>query len=553
MKKGFIKLFGILAVLCLTIVALPLSVVGAVGVEIDPDEAEVGDEITVAGSGFDLGDQLVVIMAASDTEIVVGDDINDDVTTFDILTSNTITSSFGSFNWDVTIPDELKDGTDDITITQGGTYYIVLIYLENPNIIAVAEITLTGFGSIEADEEEGSVGTIVEITGEGYGEEEDITVSWDGDDITNDVDGDDETDDDGEFSFELEIPEDFAGDHVITVEDETGNKAEVIFTIEPSLELSATSGSPGTEVIVEGLGWGKRADLDVVEFDGDDLATDGDNDTDSSGSFEFTFTVPSNLGPGNYTLYVEDEDGNEAEATFTVAISATISNQTTTSNPGYVGMDLTINGIGFTPSGTATITYIYTGGTDTLTTAPIDATGKFTATFSIPASPAGTHMINVTDGSNSKNFSFVMEDEAPSAPQPLLPLSGEKAKQPITFQWQDVSDPSGVSYVLQIGSDADFTTLIFEKTNIVSAGSDTVSYTMDEAAELESVNKDNPYYWRVKAIDAAGNESSWTGSGTFTVGFSISWPTWAWWVVGGVGGLLIVFLVFWFGRRSITY
>lgn len=554
MKKGFIRLFGIMAVLCLTLVALPLSVVGAVeSVEIDPTEAEVGDTITIAGAGFDTDVEVYVLFAASSAGIDVGDDINSDVNTWELMATKQTSALTGSFTATFNVPSTINDGTADTEVDHGGVYYVLVTYSADENIEAVAEILLIGFGEIEADEDEGPVGSIIEINGTGYNADEDLTVSWDGDDITNDIDGDDSVDDDGEFSFELEIPEDFAGDHVITVEDETGNKAEVTFTIEPSLELDKTEGSPGTEVTVEGFGWGKKADLDIVEFDGDDLTISGDDDADSSGSFEFTFTVPSSLGPGNYTLYVEDDDGNEAEATFTVAISATISTQTTATNPGYVGMDLTINGIGFTPSGTATITYIYTGGTDTLTTAPIDATGKFAATFSMPASPAGTHMINVSDGSNQKNFQFIMEDDAPTAPQPLLPLSGEKAKQPITFQWQDVSDPSGVSYVLQIGSDAEFSTVIFEKTNIVSAGADTVSYSMDEAAELESVSKDNPYYWRVKAIDGAGNESSWTGSGNFTVGFSINWPTWAWWVVGGIGGLLIVFLVFWFGRRSITY
>jgi len=213
---------------------------------------------------------------------------------------------------------------------------------------------------------------------------------------------------------------------------------------------------------------------------------------------------------------------------------------------GHVGETLTITGTGFV-AGTA-IAVTYDGSPVTLSVSNIDTNGNLTAQFEAPASAAGPHTIVLTVGSHTKNFTFNMESVAPDAPNLLLPLTGEKAKQPITFDWSDVTDPSGVTYTLWISNDSSFSTLILEKTGLTDS-----TYLMTEAEKLESVGKDAPYYWSVRAVDNAGNVGAWATAATFTVGFTFNWPTWAWWVVGGIGGVLLILLFFWMGRRSITY
>jgi len=99
-----------------------------------------------------------------------------------------------------------------------------------------------------------------------------------------------------------------------------------------------------------------------------------------------------------------------------------------------------------------------------------------------------------------------------------------------------------------VSNDSSFSTLILEKTGLTDS-----TYLMTEAEKLESVGKDAPYYWSVRAVDNAGNVGAWATAATFTVGFTFNWPTWAWWVVGGIGGVLLILLFFWMGRRSITY
>ncbi|HUV56873.1 MAG TPA: IPT/TIG domain-containing protein, partial [Dehalococcoidales bacterium] len=395
---------------------------------------------------------------------------------------------------------------------------------------------------LDIDKDDGIVGTEVEIIGEGFMENEDITVEYDDDDVTDDIDGADKTDGDGEFDFTFEIPESTVGDHTITVTDETGNKAEVTFTVEENLELSPDSGPPGTVIIVNGTGFGYREDFDRVRFNNVNILGDIDEDrTDRDGSFTFTYTIPATLGSGTYTLSVRDDDGNEADATFTIAVISNIDKTT-----GSVGETLTITGTGFT-TGTA-ITVTYGGNPVTLSVSNIDTNGNLTAQFSAPASAAGPHNIVLIVGTHIKTFVFTMEAVPPDAPNLLLPLTGEKAKQPITFDWSDVTDDSGVTYILWVSNDTDFATLVLEKTGLTDS-----AYTMTEAEELASVGKDAPYYWSVRAVDNASNLGAWAASSTFTVGFSFDWPTWAWWVVGGVGGLIIILVFFWFGRRSITY
>ena len=139
-----------------------------------------------------------------------------------------------------------------------------------------------------------------------------------------------------------------------------------------------------------------------------------------------------------------------------------------------------------------------------------------------------------------------MESEAPPVPTLLLPEADDKAKSEAYFDWEDVEDISGVTYILQIASDAVFTTIVREKHGLTSS-----EYTITEEEKLESVSKDEPYYWRVRAVDSASNKSQWSDAQSFYIGFQ--WPEfqgWPLYTVIGVGGVLLFILGFWLGRRT---
>jgi hypothetical protein len=146
-----------------------------------------------------------------------------------------------------------------------------------------------------------------------------------------------------------------------------------------------------------------------------------------------------------------------------------------------------------------------------------------------------------------------MESETPPTPQPLLPEMGVKAEQPVQFDWEDVTDDSlPVTYSLQIASRQDFTanSIVLEKTALTES-----EYTLTKAEQLEPVSKEEPYYWIVKAIDGASNESQWTGTGIFYVGASLGldMPSWIIYLLLGVGGVVIGIIGFWLGRRTAYY
>ncbi len=73
-----------------------------------------------------------------------------------------------------------------------------------------------------------------------------------------------------------------------------------------------------------------------------------------------------------------------------------------------------------------------------------------------------------------------MESEAPPMPMPLLPEVATTTEAEAYFDWTDVTDPSGVSYALQIASDKDFTTIVLEKKGLTNS-----EYTITEEEKLQ--------------------------------------------------------------------
>ncbi|MEM2480691.1 MAG: hypothetical protein QXG14_01475 [Candidatus Hadarchaeales archaeon] len=93
---------------------------------------------------------------------------------------------------------------------------------------------------------------------------------------------------------------------------------------------------------------------------------------------------------------------------------------------------------------------------------------------------------------------FRVDITAPAAPDLLQPENGENllVDQPL-FTWTTVTDPSGITYLLEIDNDPDFSSPYYSK--LLTENS--------HQAENKLVENFSPYYWRVIAIDGAGNEN----------------------------------------------
>ena len=527
-------MLAIAIILALLVVVIPASpALAAESIRVSPTKGEIGDKIRVTGSGYTPGERVYIYFSSQEAE--ERDQMDDDVTAYERVETD-YPDEDGYISEYFLVPEKLTDGDDEEDV-RGGEYYIYVTYSDSDRIEAVDEFTVR---DIELDPSEGPVGTEVEISGVGFDTNEDIEyIKYDDEEIDI-ASGDEETDSDGAFTCTIIIPEDIAGAHTILVRDDSRNEAEAEFTVEPEIVVDPTSGLIGDIVSVSGTGFAKSQDVTIYFNDVIMTLISGTAETDYYGSFaNLRFTVPA-VEPATYEIEAEDEDGNTAKAEAEFILPTTAEMSPTTGN---IGTEVTVSGSGFVADGIATIKY----GDNEVAKAPIDSDGAFSATFSAPVSEGGEHIVTVSDDTNSKSFTFTMESEAPSIPAPLLPEQGIKIEGEAAayFDWEDVEDPSGVTYTLQIASDADFTTIVLEKKGLTRS-----KYTLTEAEKLPPVKKEAPYYWRVKAIDDASNEGEWSGTGSFYVGSVFTMPSWIIYALFGVGALLFGILGFWMGRRT---
>ncbi len=318
----------------------------------------------------------------------------------------------------------------------------------------------------------------------------------------------------------------------------------------PQVAVNPTSALGGTAVTINGTGFAAGQPM-AIRCDNKTVATTpAVIVSDASGSFSTTIKGPTGQ-PGVHSLQVSD-GAKAAVSSFQTTIEATISKTTSATAPGNVGMELKVSGGGFVAGAMITVT------TDSdeevkLASAGADDSGNFETTFTVPPIEGGQHVIEVTDGANTRQFTFVMESRAPAVPVLLGPKPGAKADRPVSFQWKAVTDPSGVTYNLQLDTSANFTDPLLDKAGLTSPG-----YALTEGESLKSVIKETPYYWRVQAIDGAGNQSAWSEPVSFYLGFVLTLPNGesaltlsamlVYLTAAIIVGLLI--LSYWLGRRS---
>jgi hypothetical protein len=132
--------------------------------------------------------------------------------------------------------------------------------------------------------------------------------------------------------------------------------------------------------------------------------------------------------------------------------------------------------------------------------------------------------------------SFYTEDSiSPVTPVPLNPEHGSQQGREIMFDWTDVSDPSGLTYTLQVAQDSEFDYNVVYKEGIHKS-----EYQLTKMERLAPIKGDSPspYYWRIKAVDGAGNESKWSNINAFYVsGFLKGWVLY---VIIAIGGILLL-------------
>jgi len=527
---------------CATLVAvftLPASqTYAAESISASPSEVEVGDYVDVVGDGFSECHKVFIYLS---NEALNEGDLIGGLTSYEILDityTDCEPSPSSYFSISPEIPASLTDGTEDLTV-YAGQYYLYATESKLGEILARERITVIG-GQINLNQSKRNVGMKVEVEGMRFTENKGINITYD-DVAIEIVSGDKQVDREGQFSSAFVIPGSCSGVHEIIVTDESGCTAFAAFTVESALQINSMAGLAGELVTVKGNGFSSVSGI-TVTFGGSTIATTPlAPETSEYGNFTTNFTVP-NKNRGTYEVIVKDEDGNRNKFEFAVLVEpvVSISPLTNETSPGHVGTELRVTGASFNPDSPITVIF---DESIVIANTMSDAKGAMTAAFEIPRAKAGKHDIVVTDGTFTAQVSIVMESQPPPAPAPTMPI-GENTNQQAHFEWQTVGDLSGVTYVFQVATDKDFalTPVTLEKKGLVRG-----DYTLSQEEALEP--SEAPYYWRVKAIDGADNESAWSETAAFHV-FSTR-PGRGTYTLIGIGAAALAFLGYWLAKKRI--
>jgi hypothetical protein len=270
--------------------------------------------------------------------------------------------------------------------TSDGTYSGTTPFTVNPAISLTARA--------------GAVGGGAAVSGSGFASFDPITVSFDGSNIATDCTANAS----GSFRYcTFTVPDATGGTHTVTVTDPHGNSASASYTVNPAISRIARAGAVGSSAAISGSGFKANATISVT-FDGNSVSTNCT--TDATGSFSpCAFTVPAKT-TGIHTVMASDGSENSATAIYTVTPAISLN-----AAAGTVGSPITLSGSNYTPNSTLTVTFdeaaLRTSGICTT-----DASGNLPASnncaFTIPAVPAGSYTVTVSDDTYSGSSTFTV-------------------------------------------------------------------------------------------------------------------------------------------------
>ncbi|MGD0353425.1 MAG: IPT/TIG domain-containing protein [Dehalococcoidia bacterium] len=467
---------------------------------VSPDSGVVGDEITVSGKGFLVSENNIVV-SYDGTSVKTG-----------IAAGNT-----GSWETTFSLPASAKGSR---TVDASG---------QTTKASDVPDVTVTINPTISMTPVSGNVGTSVTVSGTGFGKsEESIQVTYDGASAKTGLSADTK----GSWSAVFNIPNSTKGGHTIDASGASTNAGDVpdlTFIVSSAVTVKPASGSVGDAITVAGCGFGGSESGITITLDGNIVKSD--IVANSEGCWNSSMTVPSTTA-GNHVIDAYGASTTASEVADTKLV--VLSKMTLEPAEGHVGSNIAINGAGFGAGKVVTLKYDSTALVNEYTT---DDKGNFQASLVAPKSPGGKHNLTATDaGGASATAVFNMETTPPSVPQIVSPKEGSRVglfdRITATFEWAAVSDPSGVSYSLQISTQSDFATTLLSKENLAEP-----KYTLTDEEALSR----GKYYWRVKAIDGASNDSGWAQSIEFKAGLM---PLWAFILIVIVAALFLTRLFF---------
>jgi hypothetical protein len=473
-------------------------------IRVSAKEGYVGADVTVTGIGFNANETGI--------EVIYGTSA---------IVSGVISDSRG--NW---------QSTFKIPPTRSGAMAIDAGGATTP-ATEVENKSFTILSKIDINPAAGGVGTMVTVLGSGFSSSEsNIAITYDGLRVKTAIASDTR----GSWQSSFYIPTSTKGRHRINSYGEVTTEAAVSagnFTVSPVLRLELASGQLGDTIRVgddfwvTGIGFEQNESGIQVTFDG--VMVSSGIVADANGSWAVKSKVPLTTR-GKHVLGAA---GSITRSTDVPEAALVVSPQIEI-NPtsGGVGADVVVKGTGF---GTSQLLNISYDGMQVASGSATDSRGSFTANFKVPKGKSGAHAIIVTDAVASvASTTFKTETIPPPTPKPVLPEAGSKlgfvGNTVVSFSWTAVEDPSGVSYILEISNSPEFTGAMLRKDNLSQT-----QYTLTKDEALP----DGSYYWRVRAVDGAGNEGGWNNGQLFKVGGD-------WWLLAVmVGAAIALVLIIW--------
>ena len=509
----------VVLVLCLVAIVLPAAPAQAADtyITLSPDHGVPGEEVTVRGYNL-TADEWVDIYYYLNGDREWLDDVE--------------TAGDGDFRVTFIVP-ESYTGAHDVRVYIGSSLRVMEEFTVEPGLTI--------------DPEEGPVGTTVTVEGWGFAEdEEDIELRYYLNGDYEVIEDDITADEDGSWEVSFQIPPSTQGYHKIDARGAESRLYEVeddIFEVTPGISIDESSGSVGDNITMTGSGFETDERDITILFDEEAVVTE--IRADDTGYWEESFEVPE-MPTGAYSVTAEGEQTDKediSELSFEIEPGMVLS-----PHKGHVGTNLTVTGLGFAANEDVDI--MYEGGQ--VETARTNAKGSFDVSFPVPESKYGGRPVTAEDDAeNEATATFTMETDSPDKPALISPPDGDRVgftgKVTPNFEWDEVSDDSGVYYSLQISTSANVTGTGFVDPLVSKEGLVGTNYTLDDTEALPH----GTYYWIVQAVDGAENESGWSGIYSFRAGLL---PLWAFIVilvaiVAGIGVPVYFFVI----RKRIYY
>jgi hypothetical protein len=507
----------VVIVVCLAAIALPEAPAQANGADLllSPNSGVPGEEVTVYGFNFTPDEYVDIYYYLDGSSVWVADDIVD---------------SDGDFRVDFIVPESCR-GPHEVLAE------------DEEDVDAYADFTVEP--GLTVSPEEGPVGTTVTVEGHGFDEDEEsieLRYYFNGDYET--IDDDITADDDGWWELSFQIPLSAHGHHDLDAKGDESSFAKVEdadFEVTAGISIDESSGSPGDNIIMMGSGFAAdERDISIL-FDGEEVVTE--IRADETGYWEESFEVPE-MPLGEYGVTAEGERTQDInELVFEIVPGIVLS-----PDEGYVGMNLTVSGHGFTADLYVNILYEVSE----VATAETDDKGSFDVSFPVPESKNGARLVTAEDtAENEATAIFTVESGPPPVPELISLPDGDRVgsigRVRPTFVWEEVEDPSGVRYSLQIATNANVTATGLVDPIVSKEGLVGTNYTLEETEALPY----GTYYWVVQAVDGADNESGWTAARSFRAGLLPMWASIV--IIIAIVVVIGILVYFFFIRRRIYY